>query len=70
MPLSLCTVPVDSDKEQSLPQLQIEGPSWSRWWNMVRESADTRPGLETIVVSAIVISMHDLQCELVMFHSG
>lgn len=67
MTVCVSIVPVDSDKEQGLPQLQVEGLSWSLWWHTVREVAQSRPGLETIVVSAFIIATHDLQCEYHIF---
>ena len=57
------SVPVQTDQQQTLPELMIEGHVGAKWWQTVRQVAESRPGLETLVLSAIITAMHDTQCE-------
>jgi hypothetical protein len=56
-------LPVEAEPQQILPQLHVEGPAWTHWKKTVREVAEVRPGLETLVISAVITAMHDSQCE-------
>jgi hypothetical protein len=54
--------PMQADQQQTLPELLIERHVVAQWWQTVRQAAESRPGLETLVLSAIIIAMHDTQC--------
>ena len=58
----LCSVPVEPEW-QALPELEVDEHVVAQWWQVVEKAAESRPGLETVVVSAIVTAMHHLGCE-------
>lgn len=58
----LCSVPVEPEW-QALPELEVDERVVSQWWQVVEQAAKSRPGLETVVVSAVITAMHHLDCE-------
>lgn len=48
---------------QALPELEVDEHVVAQWWQVVEKAAESRPGLETVVVSAIITAMHHHDCE-------
>ena len=51
-------------ESQTLPELKVDEQVGEQWWQTVEKiAAESRPGLETVVLSAIITAMHNPDCE-------
>jgi hypothetical protein len=45
-----------------LPKLEVDIVRWTQWMNAISRAAETRPGLETLIVCAFISAMHHPSC--------
>ena len=53
---------------QALPELRVDVQEQVQWWHAVGKVEQTRPGLQTLVVCAIITAMHSPLCESLASH--
>jgi hypothetical protein len=50
-----------------LPKLEVDIVRWTQWMNAVSRAAETKPGLETLIVCAFISAMHHPSCKYYAF---
>ena len=49
--------------DDQLPEMEVDVVRWTQWKDAVTRAAETRPGLETLIVCAFISAMHHPACE-------
>ena len=49
--------------DAQLPRVEVDTVRWNQWKTAVSRAAETRPGLETMIVSAFISAMHHPCCK-------